>query len=223
MEVPEAAHIPLDRVRIVQTAIHILNETGLKELSMRKIADALQVKASSLYYHVKDKDQLLQLLADQICGEMVWPESSLSWKDQILQWAGQFRKILHSCRDAVEIFSSTLPLGYNRLMQVEKLYQLFVSAGFADHQIPWMASMLKNYVLGFAAEEVRLAGLAGEGDAAALKLSEQYNQFYRQLPEERFPNMIRLASYTTDSHWEQEFHFGLNVLIDGFSLKLGRE
>lgn len=220
MEEREAPHIPLDRARIVQTALHVLNELGLKELSMRKIADELQVKTASLYYHVKDKEQLLHLLADKISEEMMWPDSSAPWNEQILQWGGQFRKILHAYRDAVEIFNSTLASGYSRLTQIEKLYQIFVSAGFPDHQIPWMASILKNYVLGFVAEEARLVRLAGQGDEAVEKLGEQYSQFYRNLPEKQFPNMIRLAPYTTSSDWRNEFQFGLGVLIDGFSLKL---
>jgi len=112
---------------------------------MRKIADKLQVKTASLYYHVKDKEELMRLLSDKICGEMVWPERSLPWQDQIYQWAGQFRKILLSHRDAVELFNQTLPSGYERLTQIEKLYQLLVTAGFPDPQVPWVASMLKNW------------------------------------------------------------------------------
>jgi TetR/AcrR family tetracycline transcriptional repressor len=218
----ENAHIPLDRVRIIQTALRLLNQIGLKELSMRKIADELQVKTASLYYHIKDKEQLLQLLADKISEDMNWPDTfaSLSWKEQMERWGGQFRDMLHKYRDAVEIFQSTLATGYGRLTQIEKLYRIFVSAGFRDDQIPWMASMLKNYVLGFVAEEIRLAHLAGQGDAAIEKLGEQYVEFYRRLPEKQFPNIIRLAPYTTSTDWQNEFQFGLGVLIDGFSLKL---
>ncbi|MCD9024714.1 TetR/AcrR family transcriptional regulator C-terminal domain-containing protein [Cohnella silvisoli] len=219
-EESEPAHIPLDRTRIIQTALQLLNEIGLRDLSMRKIADRLQVKTASLYYHVKDKDELLQWLGDKISENMIEPDPSLPWEEQIVQWCGNFRKLLHSHRDAVEIFNSALALGYGRLTQIEKLFQLFVSAGFQDSQIPWMAAMLKNYVLGFVAEEGQLVDLAGKGDTAVEELGEQYSQFHRHLPEEQFPNMIRLAPYTTSTDWKQEFQFGLGVIIDGFSLKL---
>ncbi|KPV58702.1 hypothetical protein QJ48_15125 [Paenibacillus sp. A3] len=220
----EAAHIPLDRVRILQTALQVLDEIGLKELSMRKIADKLQVKTASLYYHFRDKEQLMQLLSDKISGEMVWPEASLPWKEQVLQWGIQFRKVLLQHRDAVELFNLTIGVGYQRLTQIEKLYQLFVSAGFADPQIPWIASMLKNYVLGFVAEETRLHAFAGEEDHASFEaMGEQYSRFFRQLPEEHFPNTIRLAPHITNTDWEKEFSFGLSVLIEGFSTKLPQE
>jgi TetR/AcrR family transcriptional regulator, tetracycline repressor protein len=216
------SHIPLDRVRILETALLLLDEVGLKELSMRKIADKLRVKTASLYYHVKDKEELMGLLSDRISAEMVWPEMSLYWQEQIYQWAGQFRKVLLSHQDAVELFNQTIAKGYERLTQIEKLYQLLVSAGFSDPHVPWIASMLKNYVLGFVAEEDQLQATARNHHSSFEEMGEQYDQFYRQLPEERFPNMIRLASYTTKTNWENEFHFGLGVLIDGFSAKLPR-
>jgi TetR/AcrR family tetracycline transcriptional repressor len=148
---------------------------------------------------------------------------SFSSQEQIYQWAGQFRKVLLSHRDAVELLNQTIAMGNERLTQIEKLYQLLILAGFSDPQVPWIASMLKNYVQGFVSEEVQLNAIARNHHSSYEEMGEQYDQFYRQLPEDRFPNMIRLASYTTKTNWENEFDFGLGVLIEGFSAKLPRE
>lgn len=212
-------HVPLGRERILGAALVVLNEVGLKDLSMKKIADKLQVKTASLYYHVKDKEELMQLLSDRISRGMVWPEPSMDWEEQIFQWAEQFRRVLLSYRDAVELFTQTIARGVHRLTQIEKLYELLVFAGFSDTHIPWTASLLKNYVLGFVAENVQLMAIARGQFASSEDMSEQYEQFYRQLPEEKFPNMIRLAPYTTRPDWEKEFQFGLRVLIDGLADK----
>ncbi|MBD0378582.1 TetR/AcrR family transcriptional regulator C-terminal domain-containing protein [Paenibacillus sedimenti] len=142
---------------------------------MRKIADHLHVKTASLYYHVKDKEQLMQLLTDKISGELVWPETSLPWEEQVYQWADQFRKVLLAHKNAVELFNQTIAVGYERLTQIEKLYQLLVSAGFSDPQVPWIASMLKNYVLGFVAEEVRLNAIAGKEHSSYEELGDKPN------------------------------------------------
>ncbi|UJF34632.1 TetR/AcrR family transcriptional regulator C-terminal domain-containing protein [Paenibacillus hexagrammi] len=218
-----SGYIPLDRERILGAAIQLLNEVGLKELSMRKIADQLQVKTASLYYHVKDKEELMQLLSDRICKDMVWPDSSLGWQGQILQWAEQFRKVFLSYRDAVELFNQTIATGLERLTQIEHLYQLLTNAGFPDRYVPWVASMLKNYVLGFVAENAQLMATASSQYASYEDMSEQYDQFFRQLPEERYPNIIRLASYTTKTDWEKEFQFGMDVLIGGLTEKFKKE
>lgn len=219
----DLSYVPLDRRRILDTALQLLDEVGLKELSMRKIADKLQVKTASLYYHVKDKEELMQLLSDRISGGMVWPDPSLDWREQLYQWAEQFRAILLSHRDTVELFNQTIANGYERLIQIEKLYQILVSAGFLDMQVPWAASILKNYVLGFVAEDAQLRATAENHHSSYEEMSDQYDQFYSQLPQEQFPNMIRLASYTTKPDWEKEFHFGISVLIEGLSSRLSQE
>lgn len=215
-------YTPLDRGRILETALQLLDEVGLKELSMRKIADKLQVKTASLYYHVKDKDELLQLLSDRICTGMVLTNPSLSWQEQLYQWAEQFRKALLSHRDAVELFNQTIAKSFERLTQIENLYQILVAAGFADPLVPWVASMLKNYVLGFAAEAIRLQDRARDHHDSYEDMSKQYDHLFRMLPEERFPNIVRLASFTTQTNWDDEFHFGLSVLIEGFTVKLSQ-
>jgi AcrR family transcriptional regulator len=115
----EAAHIPLGRDRITQSAVRLLNEFGLKELSMRKAAEDLMVKPASLYCHVKSRDELLQWIADRICSELTQHDPSLPWAEQILQQGEQYRGVLHSYRDAVEIFNSTIGISvsfsYHRL------------------------------------------------------------------------------------------------------------
>ncbi|MNF98734.1 hypothetical protein D3C84_816050 [compost metagenome] len=155
------------------------------------------------------------LLADRISSSMEWPESSLPWREQLWFWGESFRKILLSHRDTVDLFNSSRASGYDRLKQVEKLYALLSSIGFPDQQVPWVASILKNYVLGFVGEEVRL-----RLNAEHAELSEHYNQYYSQLSAEEFPTIIRLASYTTNSDWAKEFEFGLDVLIEGLAVRL---
>ncbi|WNQ11105.1 TetR/AcrR family transcriptional regulator [Paenibacillus aurantius] len=219
----EGLHTPLSRARITQAALQLLNERGLKELSMRKVADALSVQTASLYYHVQGKDQLLQLLTDKISSEMDWPDPSLPWKVQLLSWGEQFRQVLGRYRDAAELFQATIGLGYHRLTQIEKLYHMLAEAGFPDPQIPWIASMLKSYVLGFVAEETRFATAATDSASTPDQLSEQYNEFYSRLSPEQFPHLIRLAPYTVNTDWQQEFDFGFRVLLDGLSQKLASD
>ncbi|MFE5322384.1 TetR/AcrR family transcriptional regulator C-terminal domain-containing protein [Paenibacillus sp. NPDC056579] len=218
----EPGHTPLERARIIQTALRLLNESGFKELSMRKIADALGVKTASLYYHVKDKDQLLQLLADTLSDQMAEPDPALPWREQLVQWSGAFLTALRGCRDAPDIFQATIAMGYGRLTQIERLFHILAAAGFRDEHIPWMASILKNYVIGFAADEARLKALTGPEDGGMEQRDGSYTEAYRSLPEDRFPNMIRLAVYTTRPNGDEEFQFGLEALMDGFEAKAGK-
>ncbi|MCH5585001.1 TetR/AcrR family transcriptional regulator C-terminal domain-containing protein [Shimazuella sp. AN120528] len=219
----ESIH-PLSRDRIVEAALQLLLQMNLKELSMRKIASKLDVKAAALYYHVKNKDELLQLLTDEISVQMgeEWLNPSLTWREQIMEWSSAFRKALKAYPNAVDIFTETIAISYHRLLQIEWLYSVLAKAGFGDEQIPWAASMLKNHVVGFVAEEVRKTGFANKEEDSRVE-AESYTSFFEDLPVDQFPHMIRLAEVTTKPDWEKEFQFGIGVLLDGFEKRLKKE
>src|SRR5262249_62077561 len=84
-------HRPLDRPLIVRTALELLDEAGLDRLTMRTLAERLNVKAASLYRHVHDKDELLALVGDEISGEIPLPRGSGDWRTQLTEaaWDGR--------------------------------------------------------------------------------------------------------------------------------------
>src|SRR5579862_9905479 len=73
----------LDQARVVRAALALLDEVGLDELTMRRLAERLGVKAASLYRHVRNKDELLALLGDEISAEIPLPRGSGPWQDQL--------------------------------------------------------------------------------------------------------------------------------------------
>lgn len=58
---------PLNKDTIIEVAIKILNTDGLNKLSMRSLADKLEIKASSLYWYFKNKDEVLLYISEYIC------------------------------------------------------------------------------------------------------------------------------------------------------------
>ncbi|KRF03770.1 TetR family transcriptional regulator [Paenibacillus sp. Soil766] len=208
-------HIPLDRERIIQAVLYLLREEGLGSISMRKIADSLGVKAASLYYHVKDKEQLMHLLADQISSDVSFPDESLYWQEQLREWALDFRLALHRYRDAISIMSATMAGSPKRLAHIEFLYRLFAQSGFSDPHIPWFASMIKNYIYSFVDEENRLMARAAPVEPSD-KNEETPAARMQSLSAEQYPHFVRLLPFTTAVNWDEEFLFGLKVLIDGF-------
>ncbi|WP_028548024.1 TetR/AcrR family transcriptional regulator C-terminal domain-containing protein [Paenibacillus sp. UNC451MF] len=212
----EDIHTPLDRDRIVSTVLTMLQAEGLEQISMRKIADSLGVKAASLYYHVKDKDQLLHLLAEQISSEVEFPDAELDWREQLRQWSFNFRRTLHLYRDSVQIMGATIAASPHRLSHIEYLFRVLAKSGFKESQIPWLASMLKNYIFGFTDEENRLAARAKQELVDMDQLGKNQVERFKALPSEHYPHLSRLAVYTTAADWDTEFTFGVNVLLDGF-------
>src|SRR4030088_2143916 len=75
----------LTRERLVEAALELINQEGLDALSMRALADRLDVKAASLYWHVRDRRELLELLAESIL-ETVRPARGRSdWRSAVLE------------------------------------------------------------------------------------------------------------------------------------------
>src|SRR5437016_2114648 len=89
----------LTRERLVDAALELINEEGLEGLSMRALADRLEVKAASLYWHVRDLRELLELLAETIL-DGVRPRRGGAWRPAVLAIAVALRKGVIAQKDA---------------------------------------------------------------------------------------------------------------------------
>src|SRR5262249_53764529 len=97
----------LDQAQIVRAALALLDEVGLDELTMRRLAERLDVKAASLYRHVRNKNELLALLGDEISGEIPLVSAKGSWRDQLNEMAWNVRRGLLAHRDAARVLANT--------------------------------------------------------------------------------------------------------------------
>src|SRR5687767_6624523 len=81
----------LDRDRITRAAVALLDEAGLAGLSTRRLATALGVQSATLYWHVRNKDELLDLVAETICADAFTIDRTLPWREQLASGLRQFR------------------------------------------------------------------------------------------------------------------------------------
>ncbi len=92
----------LSRARLVAAALDLVHREGLEALSMRGLADRLDVKAASLYWHVRDRRELLELLAESILGS-VPAAGRTGWRAAITETAGAVRSAVAAQRDGDRI------------------------------------------------------------------------------------------------------------------------
>jgi TetR/AcrR family tetracycline transcriptional repressor len=116
------------RADVVETALRILDEFGLADLSMRRLAGVLDVQPSALYWHVPNKQTLLALVADQIIDRSAPVDhadfvsnESIDWKGVTLAEAKAIRDALLAFRDGAEVVSSTLALGLGADRALERI------------------------------------------------------------------------------------------------------
>src|SRR2546425_12986812 len=93
----------LTRDRLVGAALELVNEEGLDALSMRSLANRLQVKAASLYWHVRDRRELLELLAESILASTPRGRRGAGWRQTVLASAESLRRRVSAQQDATRV------------------------------------------------------------------------------------------------------------------------
>lgn len=145
----------LNREEVVRGAVEILDDYGLEDLSMRRLAQLLGVRASALYWHVENKQTLLALVSDAILGAgpgaLPLPGSALG--EGIRQWAGVFRAALRAHRDGAELIASTISVGLGEVDPARGLREHLAAAGLGADDVRSGSRALVHFVLGHVTEE----------------------------------------------------------------------
>jgi AcrR family transcriptional regulator len=148
------------RQQVVSAALGLLDEAGLEGLTMRMLAERLGVRAASLYWHIRNKEQLLGLLAEAIVAEVPEPAADLPWRAQLEAFAADYRRVLQSHRDAARIVIEAQP-AVPRLY--ERLVRPLLAAGFAGGVAVDACHLVAGtYVPAAVAEEGAMGAVAGE-------------------------------------------------------------
>jgi AcrR family transcriptional regulator len=131
VEVSAAPRSPLTRERVLETAVALADQGGIEALSMRKLAQALDVVPMALYRHVANKDELLNALVDVVVGEIDPPLEGADWKTAIRSRILSARRALLRHPWASRLMESrTTPtpvvLGY-----MDSMIGLFRTGGFS--------------------------------------------------------------------------------------------
>jgi len=124
---------------IVETVLGLLDEIGLPDLSMRRVAGTLGVQPSALYWHVENKQTLLAAIADRIVAEAA-PGGTVT----DAAWA--LRTALLAHRDGAEVVVSTAALGLGSGTLEKRLRDAYAAAGSADPARD--ATVLAQFLLG---------------------------------------------------------------------------
>ena len=122
---------------------------------MRRVADALNTGPASLYWHVGNKDGLLDLVFDQIIGEMdVPPPQGDRWKEQLKQIALSQRATILRHRDLVAISMGRIPMGPHALRYTEQVVGVLRAGGVPDDLAVSGYLLLFALVNGFTMDEM---------------------------------------------------------------------
>ena len=151
--------MPLNRTEILVQAMQILDEYGLSDLSMRRLADSLGVKAGAIYWHYSNKQSLLAAISDQILGGIQRDNLSLAdgwetaWQAEVFAWARSLRSALLEHRDAADLVSSTRAAGLGELNPVDLPAEILRTNGWSSELATHSAGAICHFILGHVFEE----------------------------------------------------------------------
>jgi TetR/AcrR family tetracycline transcriptional repressor len=180
---------------MVREAIALLNREGLEKLSMRALAGALGVKAPALYWHIKNKRDLIDQIAEAMSAEMLTSCGLGNAKKYLFEFAHVYRQKLLEVRDSVAVFIKSYPSTPVRCETIKNAMISLLHIGVKEKYCLIASGMFNNYVLSFVADEVIFkANPAGMPSFIATILGTGYEKM----------------------SFDEQFECGLNALFAGF-------
>ncbi len=203
----------LTRHIVVEQALRLADAEGLAAVTIRRLATELGVAPTALYWHVKNKDELLSALADRLLSALVTDvDPDRTWdrrlRTMITELVDQTRAHPY-LSTLLTVIDSNATEAYRRA--TDTLIGLLTEAGFTLRQADQTATYL---VMGAAAMvSCQPGGVRGDEEEAA-ELRRQHRLDLERLPPGRYPHLTAFATTLTDPpDLDAYYTFGINLLL----------
>ncbi len=164
----------LTREQVVRRAVELMAEAGLEALTLRRLATDLGVSAPTLYWHVRNKRQLLDLMAEALvarAGRTTAPAPGQPWWEWLAERARRQFQVLTSHRDAALVVAGNRPTEAT-LPEIEQVLASLVAVGFPPDEALATILSIGNYVIGCAVERQAEAARDPDPERDALLLEQ---------------------------------------------------
>jgi AcrR family transcriptional regulator len=200
---------------IVTAAIAVLDESGVSGLSMRRVAEQLGSGAASLYGYVSGRDELLELVYDELVGQVPLPNPDADhWREQVFEMLRGLRQVLMSHRDAALAGLGRIPTSPKTLAAAEVLVATLRLGGLSDRVVALGLDQLILYVSACAFEDGLLQQTGMDPDEVR-RYYDDVHAFYQALPSGQFPVLASIAPEMTAADGEERFEFGVAAFVAG--------
>ncbi|MEU5736664.1 MULTISPECIES: TetR/AcrR family transcriptional regulator [Streptomyces] len=202
----------LNQARTVQTALDLLNESGLDALTMRRLADAMGVQAGALYRYFATKQNLLTAMAEHIVGgvaDATGPAGDGDWSEEVARLARALRTALLAHRDGARVYAGTHSTGPNTLGFADSLIGVLRAAGFSDGEAARALYTVANFTVGHTLEEQAALRPENGGPTNAGALRDAV------VEAGTYPHLAATLPVLTSTDFTAHFEFGLRLLLDG--------
>ena len=205
---------PLSAERVIDGAVALADEIGIDAFTIRKLADAIDVKPMTIYHHVPNKEAIIDGMVNQVFSEIDLPPSDLDWRSAILVRSRSMRKVLAKHVWASPLMESRTSGGAATLRHHNAVLGCFRDAGFSLEATGHAYAIIDAFLYGFALQEATLPATDGA------EMAEVLEQMAEQMPADEYPHLVEFTiGHVLQPGYDfgNEFEFGLNLILDGLT------
>jgi AcrR family transcriptional regulator len=202
----------LSRERVLRTATAHADAHGLEALTMRTLAELLEVAPMAPYRHVADKDDLIDAMVDAVFTEIGVPSGGGGWKSAMRRRAIAVHDALSRHRWAIGLMESRRRPGPANLRHHDAVIGRLRAAGFGIEMAAHAYSLLDSYIYGFALTKMNLPF------ETTTEVAEVAQDMLGPLPANEYPNLVEfITDHALKPGYDHgnEFEYGLDVILDG--------
>lgn len=221
-ETDTPTRVPLSRERVLLGAIALADESGIDALTMRNLAQSLGVEAMSLYYHVANKEALLDGVVEAIISEIEdatngfeAPEDGKEWKAAIRDRILTARSTMMDHPWAPGIIESRTTIGPVIMRYFDALLGLLKEGGFSYDLAHHALHTFGSRALGFTQELFEPDGDTDpeeDVEAVMAQMADQLPYIVAMMTEISHDDPDSTLGWCDD---QTEFTFGLDLILDG--------
>jgi AcrR family transcriptional regulator len=221
----------LDRERITETSVRLLDAEGLAKFSMRRLAGELNVTAMSLYWYVDTKDDLLELALDAAYGELRLPAQETDdadWRKQLRALAAEYRALLVRHPWLSRLAGQYLNIGPHSLGFSRCVQRILGRAGLPEHRVTSAIAAVFQFVYGYGTIEAQFMSRIADSGLSPDDYYRQALHSVQQDPatagfiQESRKIMDARGGDTVAEMMDRDFTFALDLLIAGIEAMVAR-
>lgn len=207
----------LSRERVLWAAVALADAGGLEALTIRSLAQSLDVKPMSVYYYVDNKDAILDGIVDLVFEQIELPVAGGDWRAEMRRRARSARRVLAQHTWAIGLMESRTRPGPATLQHHDTVIATLRAAGFSYQLTAHAYALLDSYIYGFALQE---AGLPFEGSDTVADVAAPIME---RFSPGAYPHLVEMATnhYLLPGYdFGEEFEWGLDLILDGLARHL---
>ena len=204
----------LSREALIDAALAIADEHGLEALSIRRLAKEVGVTPMAIYWHVADKEALLDALGERLFSEVELPPPAPRWDEELSAILAELLRALRQHPAVAPLALTTVLASEAGLVVAERVLHLLAGAGFDDRAAADAGMYLLSSIVTLVSVE---PGSASSADLEAHEAKmEAKRQGLARVSAQRFPTVVRLSEALLDCEDPEAYYSrGLEMLVLG--------